>query len=138
MRALVFGAALCLVGCNLSSGKRCEDMHFDRFSTADRIVITIASKVVGDPIVDKTRIQAVREFVTGRFDGWSAEPMGPPVPRVNADFYQSDKLLGDFGVGQNFASAQGCGYFQTRSLSIAEAREYLRLLGVDEAQLTWK
>ena len=113
-------------------------MHFDRFSAADRIVVTIQSEAVGEPITDGAKIQALRVFVLSHSDGWSVPLAGPPIARLSARFYQGDRFLGDFGAGEGFAAAQGCGYFQTRKLPSEDSADFARLLGVGETEVRWK
>ena len=113
-------------------------MHFERFAVADRVVVTIESKSVGNPIVDLAKIHDVVVFAEIHSDDWSVDAMGPPVARLRVDFYQGGRFLGDFGVGAEFASAQGCDDFQSRTLLKSEVAQFAQLLGVAESEAKWK
>ena len=136
MRIAMLLLASLLGGCSI--GERCENMGFERFGSTDRVVVNINSQPVGDPITDSNKIHALITFVQAHTDGWSVYVTGPPVARVRGEYFHGGKFLGDFGVGETFASAQGCDYFQTRRLSRAETREYAQLLGVKENEISWK
>jgi hypothetical protein len=108
-------------------------MQFSRFRAADRVVVTLDSKTIVSTITSAPQIGALADFAEGHGSGWGNRFGGPPVARLSADFYAGDRFLGDLGVDSTFLSAQGCGYFQTRSISGADQRQLIRLLGATDS-----
>ena len=130
---LLLAIATPLAGC--CADEQCGNMHFDHFAAADQIVVTIGPIEVGAPITDAARIYALTAIIVAHGNGWSVRWAGPPIPRVNTQFYEAGRFLGDFGVGDSFASAQGCGCFQARDLSTDESATFAKQLGVSEAEV---
>ncbi len=124
---LLLGAPL-LVGCNLDA--KCEDMGFSRLQSADRVVVVSNNMQQLRVITDVQTVAKLGAFAMSHPDNWHVPLTGAPVALVRGDFYRGSQLLGDIGLGSNFISAQGCGYFQSRVVTAKDRVVLLRLLGV--------
>ena len=123
--------ALCilsLASCQLS--QPCSNMRFGRFNGADRIEITNLSNKSLRVISEKHEIQKFASFAQAHGSDWATPITGTPVAGVRANFYSGGKFLGDLGVGSNFLTAQGCGYFQSRTVSQEGRKAIMKLFGV--------
>jgi hypothetical protein len=132
MRLAVLILLLILASCGSSNS--CSDMQFSRLRTADRVVVTLDSRNTLSTITSGPRISALAAFAEAHATGWGARFGGPPIARLNAEFFAADRFLGDFGVDSTFLSAQGCGYFQTRSIGGSDRRQLIALLGVPDPE----
>jgi hypothetical protein len=73
-------------------------------------------------VTSPAAIAALVAFAESHGSGWNYPWYGPPV----------DRFLGDFGMGTNFLSAQGCGDFQSRRIDKSERRRLIMLIGVPD------
>lgn len=105
-------------------------MGFRAFDTADRIVVKQMSKVTLETIVDPSRISQITRFIEAHDKGWRVPFGGTPIGSISMEFYSGPKFLGDFGIGEGFAEAQGCGYFFSRQLSADDRRQLATLMGI--------
>ena len=129
MRPLLIVLAVAVSSCNRSNS--CRDMHFERFGAADRAVITVDSRPVGE-IKSPTTLRKLADFAQLHASGWSYPWFGPPVAHLYLDFFAGQRFLGDFGVGPHFLSAQGCDYFQSRPVNSSDRRKLIELVGVGD------
>ncbi len=127
--------ALCgliLSGC--LTNRPCLDMRWERLAQTDRIVISDSSREKRT-IQDKATIEKITAFALSHRSGWETPWAGTPVALVRADFYVGSKFLGDLGVGSNFLTAQGCGYFQSRNVSAQDREIIMSLFAVKDPYL---
>lgn len=108
----------------------CDHMNFEEFRNANRIEITDSLSNVLRKIQEPKEINALVEFAISHKSGWGTPWAGTPIASINANFYQGDNFLGDFGLGSNFLAAQGCGYFQSRSINYKDRATLIKLFGV--------
>jgi hypothetical protein len=134
VRSLPALTAVAFAGCSTSNS--CPDMHFERFREADRAVVTLDSRAIAAEIRSQDTLHALADFAQAHSTGWGYPWYGPPVPRLRVDFFSGTRFLGDFGVDTNFLSAQGCGYFQSRHVSVADRRRLIALIGVADPEAT--
>ena len=118
-----------------TSGPDCE-MRFGQFMNADRVVITSNMHQPLRTMTDTLAIRELASFALEHQSHWTAPWYGTPVALVRANFYHGAKFLGDLGLGSNFLEAQGCGDFQSRSLSPADRSEAMTLFGVQDPYAT--
>ena len=130
MRGAVVPLVLTLVSCSASNG--CPDMHFAQFRDTTRVVITVDSHPIGRELTSPSDIAGLVAFAEAHGTGWSYPWYGPPVARLSADFYAGSKFLGDLGVGTTFLSAQGCGYFQSRTIGASDRQRLVAMLGAPD------
>ena len=130
MRLLLALPAVVLVARSTSTD--CPNMHFERLREATRGVITVDSHRVGAEIQSHETLMSLADFAQAHNSGWDYPWYGPPVARLRVDFYAGDRFLGDFGVGPNFLSAQGCDYFQSRGVSRSDRKKLISLIGVPD------
>lgn len=127
--ALVF-CIIGLAGCQMS--QPCQDMRFKQLKQTDQIKITDASNTTLRTITDKSEIRRFTAFAMTHDADWSTPVTGTPVAMVRANFYAAGKFIGDLGVGSNFLTAQGCGYFQSRSVTTKDRQIIMELFGVKD------
>jgi hypothetical protein len=108
----------------------CKNMGFERFQRATRVEITTNHNQVLRNIEKLADVRALVEFTQAYKDGWSTPWAGAPIAPVRVNFYQREQFLGDFGIGEGFLAAQGCGGFQSRSISSEERARLIQLFGV--------
>jgi hypothetical protein len=130
MRPLLILSAIGLASCSTSNN--CPNMHFERLREANRAVIRVDSHAVGAEIRSPDTLSALANFAQTHGSGWGYPWFGPPVARLYVEFYAGTRFLGDFGVGTNYLSAQGCEYFQSRSVSPADRQQLIALIGVGD------
>jgi hypothetical protein len=118
-----------LLGCH---GAACNNMSFQSWQTADRIVVRVDSGHVLRTIANKAVISQVSAFAITKDQGWSAPWSGTPVSRITLDFYSGDRFLGHLGIGPSFLETQGCDEFVSRALTVSDRREVTGILGVEE------
>jgi hypothetical protein len=135
MRFLTVIIGVALTSCG---GGSCDDMHFERLREANRAVITVESHTVGAEIRSPDALRRLVDFAEEHSSGWGYPWYDSPVARLRVDFFAGSRFLGDIGVGDNFLSAQGCGYFQSRQLSRADRKRLISLIGVPESYASWK
>ena len=112
--------------------KPCPEMNFERLNQTNRIVITDNMNKEIKTITDLSRIGEIKNFALSHSTGWETPWYGAPVALVRANFYVGEKFIGDFGVGKNFLSAQGCGFFQSREVSAKDRETILGLFAVKD------
>jgi hypothetical protein len=120
---------------NLVSGcvnTECKNMGFERFQNTNRIEVTDNLGKVLRKIENPAEIKALVDFAMSYKSGWSTPWSGAPIALSRADFYQDDDFLGDFGVGSDFLSAQGCAYFQSREIDPKDRAKLIQLFGVKD------
>ena len=127
---LLVASLLCLSGCLENAA--CPDMKFERLMKTDRIVITDNMNKEIKTITDKSNIGDITNFALSHSAGWETPWAGTPVAKLRANFYIGEKFIGDFGVGSNFITAQGCGYFQSRTISEIDRKVIMSLLAVKD------
>lgn len=110
---------------------RCPDMKFERLTQTDKIVITDNMSRELRSINDRAKIEEITDFALSHSSGWKVPWTGTPVAMVQANFYVGEKLVGDLGVGGDFLTAHGCGYFQSRSVSKKDRKTIMSLLEVE-------
>lgn len=133
MSTMPFAAVALIVvtaGCTL--GTSCPDMRFPRLRPADRVVITSNLNDTLRTISDTASISELVAFAEAHDSGWGTPWFGPPVALVRANFYAGSQFLGDLGVGSDFLAAQGCGSFQSRSVSPSDRVAVMRVFGVPD------
>ena len=107
-------------------------MRFERFSNATIIRISTNHDKTLRVITEQKTISEIVNFAIEHGDDWGTPVFGTPVAKVRANIYQGDKFLGDLGIGTNFLTAQGCRYFQSRSVSKKDRAELISLFGVPD------
>ncbi|MGN6281384.1 hypothetical protein [Frateuria sp.] len=117
-----------LASCQLS--QPCSNMKFERFDGADRIEITDSTSRSLRIISNKHELQEFAAFAKAHDSDWATPVTGTPVAKVRANFYSGERFLGDLGVGSDFLTAQGCGYFQSRTVSQEDRQVIMKLFGV--------
>jgi len=135
MRFLSVLLGLALTSCG---GGTCGDMHFERLREANRAIVTVESHPVGAEIRSQDALRRLVDFAQDHSSGWGYPWYDAPVARLRVDFFADTLFLGDLGVGNNFLSAQGCGYFQSRRVSGADRKHLISLIGVPESYASWK
>jgi hypothetical protein len=126
MRPALLALPIFAGGC--AFGHPC-DMRFERLTRADRVVI---ASNLGKPLRTVADTQLVGQLVRFAVDhgsDWGEPWYGTPVPLFRADFYRGSTFLGHLGVGSDFLEPQGCGGFQSRSLTPRAASGSWRYLG---------
>jgi len=134
VRSLLSLSAVVISACSTSTS--CPDMHFERFREADRAVVSVHSRAVGPELRSPDTLRALADFAQAHSTGWHYPWYGPPVADLRVDFFSGTRFLGDFGVGTNFLSAQGCDYFQSRPVNSADRRKLIALIGVADPYAT--
>jgi hypothetical protein len=119
-----------LATCQMS--QPCQEMRFERLKQTDQIKITDASNTTLRTINDKSEIARFIAFAMTHDTDWGTPLTGTPVAMVRANFYSAGKFIGDLGVGSNFLTAQGCGYFQSRSVTTKDRQIIMELFGVKD------
>lgn len=127
---LLAASFLSLSGCLEDAA--CPDMKFERLEQTDRIVITDNINKEIKTITDKSKISGITAFAMSHGTDWAIPWAGTPVAKLRANFYVSDKFIGDFGVGSNFIAAQGCSFFQSRNISANDREVIMSLLAVKD------
>lgn len=122
-------SALGLVGC--LEDTPCDDMNFD-IKQVDRIIISDNMGKELKTITEKAKIAEIKAFVLSQNTGWVLPRAGVPVALVRANFYSGDKFINDFGVGGNFATFQGCGFWQSRKLSAKDRETIMGIFSVKD------
>jgi hypothetical protein len=126
--------ALCLeislVAC--SGGKK----DFSPLGPVTSVTVSISARdsskyltKISDP-KDLSRLVA---FVDVRRTNWGTPWYGVPVPIIEAEFFDGERLTSTFGAGDHFFETQREGGFFSKSASSSEIRTFVELLGVDEA-----
>jgi hypothetical protein len=110
----------------------CVDMQFERLSETDKIVISNNMNKEIRSINDRATISQIVNFTLSHKTTWATPLAGTPVALLRANFYSNGKFIGDLGVGSNFLTAQGCGYFQSRSVSDNDRKIIMGLFSVDD------
>ena len=128
---------LILIICTLSLGgclenSRCPDMKLERLFQTNRIVITDNMNREIRTINDEATIGKITSFALSHSSGWETPWAGTPVALLRANFYIGEKFIGDLGVGSNFLTAQGCGFFQSRDVSAKDREIIMELLAVKD------
>ena len=121
---------LSLSGCLENAS--CPDMKFERLVQADRIIITDNMSKEIKTISDKPNVSGITNFVLSHSAGWETPWAGTPIALLRANFYVGEKFIGDFGVGSNFITAQGCGFFQSRAITAIDRGVIMGLLAVKD------
>ena len=129
--ALILMFSLFIQSCTLLR-ESCDNMDFQRFLSADRVVIRTNLNQKLRETTDSQEIETIAEFAIAHSDNWSTPLYSTPVARVGANFYKDEKFIGDLGVGQTFLTSQGCGYFQRRKLSVKDRDNIMTLFRVEE------
>lgn len=121
--------AVCLL---VLAGFACtgEQVIFDGLRDADRIEVTTSHTKVLAAIQDPDTIAAVHAIVARHDLGWSTPWFGTPVPTLQVNFYRGSRLLGGFGLGEDFLTSDPGRRFMMRSIPATETQEIVRLLGV--------
>jgi hypothetical protein len=127
--AVVIVAGLLCGGCSHS----CNDMGFESFEKADRIVVKQMSKAILATITDRARISQIAQFAEAHGTDWSAPMAGTPIGTISLEFYSGGQFLGELGIGKRFLEAQGCGYFFSRRLTPEDRHAISRLVGISDA-----
>lgn len=126
--------ALCIISlasCEMST-RQCVDMKFGRLKQADRIDITDNLNRRIRVITDKEQIGQFVAFAQAHDTGWGTPWDGTPIAMIGAQFFAGEKFIGNLDVGSNFLVAQGCGYFQSRSVSHRDRKVIMDLFGVKD------
>ena len=97
---------------------------------SDRIVVSDNLNRPMRTIEDQSVIAEITKFAISHNAEWETPWGGTPVAPVRANFYVGEKFIGDLGVGDNFLTAQGCGFFQSRDVSLKDRSILLSLLDV--------
>ncbi len=84
-------------------------------------------------ITDPQNVSQIVAFVDSHRTGWIKPWYGIPVPAVTAEFFNGTVFKGSFGVGKAFFETQREGSFFSQDTSSTEVRQFLTLLGVDDA-----
>jgi len=111
-------------------GESCPNMGFERFLNVNKIVISDNHDNELRTIEDKETILGIASFALDHSSDWEIPWYGTPVALVRANFFIDDKFVGDFGVGNNFLTAQGCRAFLSRQVSPTERSEIMRLFAI--------
>ena len=106
-------------------------MRFERLRETDRAVITVGTGHPYAEIRSRDTLAALVKFAEEHSSGWGEPWYGAPVAQLYVNFYAGDRFLGDLGVGPNFLSAQGCAFFQSRSVTSSDRKALIALIGVD-------
>jgi len=128
--AILIPTTILLASCNLDAP--CEDMAFGRLTSADRAVVRTNNMRDLREITDAATIDKLTAFAISHADNWETPIAGTPVAMLRVDFYSGNDFLGDFGLGSDFLSAQGCGFFQSRSVDPKDREALLQLFGVPD------
>jgi hypothetical protein len=107
-------------------------MNFEPIMQTDSIIISDNMGKEIRTITDKTKIREITNFVRSQNTGWVTPWAGVPVALVRANFYSGNKFINDFGVGSNFATFQGCGFWQSRKLSAKDRKMIMSLFAVKD------
>jgi hypothetical protein len=110
----------------------CVDMQFERLSKTDNIVITDNLNKKLRSINDEATINEIVNFALSHKTKWATPVAGTPVALLRANFYSNGKFIGDLGVGSNFLTAQGCGYFQSREVTSKDREMIMGLFSVKD------
>ena len=131
-------AAVSLLLSSCLDGKACEDMPFDEFVKADRVEITNNMNEPLRKISKRAEINKLAAFAKLHKSGWRTPFSDTPIALVGAKFYRGEEFLGDFGIGSSFLTAQGCGYFQSRSVSPDDRATIMKLFAVKDPYENYK
>lgn len=129
----VIALTLCIIslaGCQMSQS--CQDIRFERLKQTDQIKITNESNATLRIITEKSEIRRFTAFAMTHDADWGTPVTGTPIAMVRANFYAEGKFIGDLGVGSNFLTAQGCGYFQSRGVAAKDWQIIMELFGVKD------
>jgi len=110
----------------------CLNMQFDQLTRTDRIVITDNMGKSLRVITDTAEIKKITDFTLSHRSGWETPWSGTPIALLRANFYCQKSFVGDLGVGDDFLTSQGCGRFQSRSVSEKDREIIMGLFSVDD------
>lgn len=110
----------------------CSNLNFERLNNADRIKITNNLSDVLRETTDFREIKELAKFARSHQEGWYVPWYGSPVAGVRANFYQDNKYIGGFGVGQNFLSTHACRSFLTLKINDRDRSQIMKLLAVED------
>lgn len=126
-------AASIVVSCG---GRR--EFSFSPLGSVTSITLSISARDGSKylfKISDPKEISSIIAFVDARRANWGTPWYGIPVPKVEVQFFDGQRLKGSFGVGENFFETQRDGGFFSKTASSNEVRGFLTLLNVDDATL---
>ncbi|MFZ2633918.1 MAG: hypothetical protein WA081_11150 [Desulfosalsimonadaceae bacterium] len=129
---LTLALILCfpLTGC--LKAPPCLNMQFDHLTRTDRIIITDNMGKEIRVITNRAKIKEITTFALTHHSGWETPWSGTPIALLRANFYCKRFFVGDLGVGDNFLTSQGCGRFQSRSVSEKDREIIMGLFSVDD------
>src|SRR5580704_2097171 len=130
MRMLLPGFCLCMAACSI--GKR-DFSPLGPITAAElRVSASDGSKYIWK-ISDPGEISRIAAFVDFHRTGWGTPWYGVPVPVVEVEFFDGQKLKGTFGAGKDFFETQRDGSFVSKSASSSEIRGFYDAVNLDEA-----
>ncbi|MGF1487472.1 MAG: hypothetical protein ACFBSE_10325 [Prochloraceae cyanobacterium] len=110
----------------------CSNLNFEKLNNADRIEITNNRSDLLRETTDLREIEELANFVRSHQEGWYVPWYGCPVAGVRANFYQDNKYIGGFGVGQNFLTTNAYRSFLTLKINDRDRGEIMKLLAVED------
>lgn len=112
---------------------------FPAWNDVTRVRIVITTREHGDvvkEIDDPVLVGKIVAFANANLTGYREPWMGEPLPAVEAAFYDRRLYRGHFGVGPDFFEIhRGEITFMSRPASYEQVREFMELIGLDEAVL---
>ena len=132
MRMLLPGFCLCLTACSI--GKR-DFSPLGPITSAELWVSASDGSKFIWKISDPKDLSRIAVFVDSRRTGWGTPWYGVPVPIVEVEFFDGQKLKVTFGVGKDFFETQREGGFFSKHASPSEIRGFYDVVNLDEATL---
>lgn len=132
VRVLLPGFCLFMAACSI--GRR----NFSPLGTVTTAELWISasdgSKYIWK-ISDPKDVSRIAAFVDSRRTGWGTPWYGIPVPIVEIELFDGQKLKATFGVGRDFFETQREGAFFSRNASPSEIRGFYDVVNLDDATL---
>jgi hypothetical protein len=113
---------------------------FPAWSDVTRVRVVVTTRERGDvvkEIDDPVQVGKIVAFANANLTGYQEPWLGEPLPAVEVAFYDRRLYRGHFGVGPDFFEIhRGEITFMSRPASYEQVREFMELIGLDEAVLS--
>lgn len=113
---------------------------FPAWSDVTRVRVVVTTREHGDvvkEIDDPVQVGKIVAFANANLTGYQEPWLGEPLPAVEVAFYDRRLYRGHFGVGPDFFEIhRGEITFMSRPASYEQVREFMELIGLDEAVLS--
>jgi len=113
---------------------------FPAWNDVTRVRVVVTTREHGDvvkEIDDPAQVEKIVAFANANLTGYHEPWLGEPLPAIEVAFYDRRLYRGHFGVGPDFFEIhRGEITFMSRPASYEQVREFMELIGLDEAVLS--